>query len=439
MASAETQLQSEQTTKYHFDNRLSPSNVKILDSLRTREARNRIPINGKGPYQPGDEIQFNLQSNNAFLDRHNSYLRFKFRNKSTDDGNGEFLYVPSDGGIIFNDHVEIMMGDQIVEKAEQGARYGEHLYLGTASQNHYDNELNALQKSYKYAVNRATEKETFVLSTANNPITMNVPLDNTAFFRSSMYMPAYFPIDIRYKLPEAKKVLEYKGDGTQDDGQTDTVDYQLEEVEFMSEWVFPKEDIVKQYYNMMANNPTGLSFVLDGATDVYQRTLPGNQSEFNITLQVQYSNLQGLCMLVFPKTNDRDFDNITNCALPNLESYNVRFNSDDLSTRDGVHGIEEAYTNYRKMYGFLTDISGNGLMDYDTFKNTHTPLCINSELLPHVSPEVLNNALSTTAGGSQLEISLKLNSPLNDPHNIYIYTVHKRVVQIAERVVNVGI
>jgi hypothetical protein len=436
MASAETQLQSEQTTNYHFDNRLSPSNVKILDSLRTREARNRIPINGKGPYKPGDEIQFNLQSNNAFLDRHNSYLRFKFRNQSTKDGS-DFLYIPSDGGMVFNDHVEIMMGDQIVEKCEQGARYGEHLYLGTASQNHYNTELNALQKSYKYSTQNSASKKTHLVSDSNNPVSMSVPLDNTAFFRSSMYLPAYFPIDIRYKLPEAVKVMEYKGSGGQ--GGNDVIDYQLEEVEFMAEWVFPKEDIVKQYYNMMANNPTGLSFVLDGATDVYQRTLPKDQSEFNITLQVQYSNLQGLCMLVFPKTNGRNVDNITKCALPNLESYNVRFNSDDLSTRDGVIGLEEAYTNYRKMYGFLTDISGNGLMDYDTFKNTHTPLCINSELLPHVNPEVLNNALSTTAGGSQLEISLKLSSNLNDPHNIYIYTVHKRVVQIAERVVNVGI
>jgi hypothetical protein len=435
--SSETQLQSEQQTQYHFDNRLQPSNVKILDSLNSREARNRIPINGKGPYKPGDEIQFNLQSSTAFLDRHNSYLRFKFRNNSTVE-NGNFKYILSDGGMLMNDNVEIMMGDQIVEKAEQGARYGEHLYLGTASQNHYDTELNALQKVWKYSTNQTqTERKNLLKSQTNNPVDMSVPLDNTAFFRGSMYLPAYFPIEIRYKLPEAIKVMEHSGEGSSAGG--DDVHYQLEEVQFMAEWVFPSNDIVKSYYDRMANNPTGLSFVLDGATDVYQRTLPANQSEFNLTLQVQYSNLQGICMLVFPKQDARDTDNIGNCALPNLVSYNVRFNSTDLGTRDGIQGLEEAYTNYRKLYGFLTDIGGNGLLDYDTFKTQHTPLCVNTELLPHVNPEVLNNALSTTSGGSQLEISLNLSSSFNNPHNIYIYTIHKRVINVEQRVVQVGI
>ena len=48
-----------QLQNLHFDERLEPTNFKQLGSIQSREARNIIPNQGKGPYGPGGDIAIN--------------------------------------------------------------------------------------------------------------------------------------------------------------------------------------------------------------------------------------------------------------------------------------------------------------------------------------------------------------------------------------------
>ena len=142
-----------------------------------------------------------------------------------------------------------------------------------------------------------------------------------------------------------------------------------------------------------------------------------------------------ICILTRDYRND-----ISQCPLSNLISYNVRFNGTDLSKEGRINGLEEAYVEMKKLYNYLGE--GNGIISFDSFRQHHTPLCLNTALLPHAPENVMNNDLSINAGGSQLDISIQLDGALSNngdyPYSLYIFVIHKRVLHVQQQQVNLG-
>jgi hypothetical protein len=427
-----------------------------LNDLNSREIIRTPPQAGKGTCSPGDEVLIRLQSSASFLDRQQTNFKIQFENTSQTNG-GDFEYILSDGGNVLLDNMEVEVGEQILEKNEESARYYQHLLLATANQGHYDHEANALMKSWKYKSfantynaeknddygdvtitdgNKWLSKDLENFKNAKQ--TMIVHPDSLSFFRGSRFMPLFADVLLRIKLPRAEKVMMANPRVS----PSDVPAYKINSIELMASHVFPQTELLNSVHDRIFRSPSGLSMVLDGAVDVYRRDLADSQ-ENNINIQASYSNIEGIVAMVYKKYTGADEANndlINVCPLKNLEEFGITIQTHELGTRGGTFGLEEAYANYRRHYNMLSSIGGQGMLDYDRYKNEHTPLCVNTDLLPDAPPEVLQNSLSTNDRGSQLNISLKVSNS-NDVKDarLVVFVVHKRILQLKEGIAKVGI
>jgi hypothetical protein len=334
---------------------------------------------------------------------------------------------------------------------EEGARYYQHLLLATANQGHYDHEANALMKSWRYKslvnqynyesgfqepdITADTYHKDFDYFAENRTITGIVHPDNLAFFRGSRFMPLFADVLLRVKLPEAKKVMVPNPRVETPDGNPK---YKIKSIELMAEHIFPATELLNSVHDRIFQAPSGLSMVLDGAVDVYRRDLDDN-SENTINIQASYSNIKDIVAMVYDKQLDASKDNINECGVPNLDKWVVSVQTHQLGTRGGSFGLEEGYANYRKTYNFLSDISGQGMLDFDRYKENHTVLAVNTDLLPDAPAEVLQNSLSTNDRGSQINLELKTNGSIGANKRLIVFVVHKRIVQLKQGVARVGI
>jgi hypothetical protein len=444
--------QGDLSDSFYFDPKLQPENFKVLNDLNSRETIRTPPQAGKGSYSPGDEVLIRLQSSASFLDRQQTNFKIEFENTSAKTGN-DHNYILADGGDVLLDDLEIEVGEQIAEKMEEGARYYQHLLLSTANQGHYDHEANALMKSWKYK----SFVNTYNIKTANGDVdvdgstdwahkdldrfqtakqTMIVHPDNLAFFRGSRFMPLFADVVLRVKLPEAKKIMvENPRVGATG---TDPA-YKINSIELMTEHVFPQTELLNSVHDRIFRSPSGLSMVMDGAVDVYKRDL-ADSVQNNINIQASYSNIKDIIALVYQKGSDKTRDDVNEAPLSNLKQWKVTIQTHELGTRGGTFGLEESYANYRKAYNFLSDIGGQGMLDFDRYKNHHTVLAVNTDLLPDAPGEVLQNSLSTNDRGSQINMELEVDSPANlGNHRLVVFVVHKRILQLKEGIAKIGI
>jgi hypothetical protein len=361
--------------------------------------------------------------------------------------------------------MEVEIGEQIAEKNEESARYYQHMLLATANQSHYDHEANALMKSWKYKsfgntydvnITGDAEADTGKVwsnkdlvefdapgsnASDHNKKTMIVHPDSLAFFRGSRFMPLFADVVLRIKLPEAKKVMLENPRASSSSGNPG---YKINSIELMTSHVFPQTELLNSVHDRIFRSPSGLSMVLDGAVDVYRRDL-ATSTENNINIQASYSNIEGIVAMVYKKDPSSDVsnqlvDSINHCPLPNLDEFGITIQTHELGTRGGTFGLEEAYANYRRHYNMLSSIGGQGMLDYHRYKKEHTPLCVNTDLLPDAPPEVLQNSLSTNDRGSQLNISLKVsNTDDVSDARLLVFVVHKRILQLKEGIAKIGI
>jgi hypothetical protein len=131
-----------------------------------------------------------------------------------------------------------------------------------------------------------------------------------------------------------------------------------------------------------------------------------------------------------------------------LKSYNVQVQNTEIGVRGGVSGgLETAYQQYRKLYNMLTDVGGQGMLDFETFKEHHTPLCLSTEILRDAPASVLRNSLETNSRAGQIQLSIKY-----DPaglttgggnldmttKQLLLFVLHKRIINNAQSLVKVG-
>jgi hypothetical protein len=95
----------------------------------------------------------------------------------------------------------------------------------------------------------------------------------------------------------------------------------------------------------------------------------------------------------------------------------------------------------------LTDVGGQGMIDYDMFKKEHTPLCLSTEILRDAPASVLRNSLETNSRAGQIQLSIKydadkLGTGQNDMNftqkQLLLFVLHKRIVNNAQSLVKVG-
>jgi hypothetical protein len=151
-------------------------------------------------------------------------------------------------------------------------------------------------------------------------------------------------------------------------------------------------------------------------------------------------------MMIVDKQDSKTEDNVNRCPLPDIESYQIKLSNTEIGVRGGVTGgVEGAYTQYRKMYNMLTDISGQGMMDFDRFMNEHTPLCLSTEILRDAPKSVMLNSLNTNSTNGQLVIDINLREGTPQAtldslatKELVVYAFHKKVVKVAGSKVQVG-
>ena len=452
--------QGDLSDSFFFDPKLQPENFKVLNEINSRETIKVPPQAGKGTYDPASEVLFRLQSSASFLDRQQTNLKIEFENLSENasaqiGGKNHPSYVLADGLNVLLDDLEVEIGEQIAEKMEEGARYYQHLLLATANQGHYDHEANALMKSWKYKslLNQYNYKNTFdgidesstnldfTYFADNRTITGIVHPDNLAFFRGSRFMPLFADVVLRIKLPQAQKVM-VQNPMVLADGDANIVGepkYRVKSIELLAEHIFPQTELLNSVHDRIFRSPSGLSMVLDGAVDVYRRDLTKSK-ENNINIQGSYSNIKDITCFAFKKGTQNDRDNVNLCPLPSLEEFTISVQTHQLGTRGGQFGLEESYANYRKAYNFLSDIGGQGMLDYERYKNEHTVLAVNTDLLPDAPAEILQNSLSTNDRGSQINISLKVGDENEvEDTRLLVLVSHKRILQLKEGISRIGI
>ena len=450
-----------QLGQFHLDPRLKPTNFKVLDNLDSRQQIQVDASDGRGPYRENDKLVFKWQDHASLWDTTSSHLVITIENENQD------FFDWSDGiNCVVGEDVEILAGNTVIEKVKSGGRLSQHLILGTASQDHYDNELNALQKSYRYRSFKHRYEpniagDAYNLSNTQNPLftdkdiewrhsadgktmTAIVHLDHSAFFRSSDFKTAFLEHEIRIKLPPAVKVFEARKDVTLGAQQPS---YKITSAHMNVDILYPEQQILSSLFDKVDQPGQGLVSVLDDAVETFRRPLQAS-SQNNIILQAPFSNVQSLVMMVVDKQDSRTVDNVNYCPCPYLDSYQVKLSNTELGVRGGVEGgVEGAYTQYRKMYNMLTDISGQGMMDYQRFKNEHTPLCLSTEILRDAPAQVMQNSVDTTSRAGQLVIDLNLKDDtgaqqtfINNLSNkeLLIYVFHKKIVKMAGSKVIVG-
>jgi hypothetical protein len=265
---------------------------------------------------------------------------------------------------------------------------------------------------------------------------MIVHPDNLAFFRGSRFMPLFADVVLRIKLPEAKKIMRPNPRVTPGGAPS----YKINSIELMAEHVFPQTELLNSVHDRIFRSPSGLSMVLDGAVDVYKRDL-AQSDQNNINIQASYSNIKDIIALVYRKGSAESRDDINEAPLSKLKSWKVTIQTHELGTRGGTFGLEESYANYRKAYNFLSDISGQGMLDFDRYKDNHTVLAVNTDLLPDAPGEVLQNSLSTNDRGSQINIELDVENGGTSltGHRLVVFVVHKRILQLKEGIAKIGI
>ena len=470
MASQVTQQPTEfgsqptsQLGQFHLDDRLKPSNFKVLDNLDSRQQIQVDPVNGRGDYKENDRLVFKWQDHASLWDTTTSHLAITIRN----DNQEHFDW--SDGiNCVVGDDVEILAGNTVIEKLKNSSRLSQSLILNTASQAHYDNELNALQKSYRYrsfhrryqpnildAEYRITTDGDNVVfedkdiewrhNADNATMTAIVHLDHSSFFRSSDFKTAFLEYEIRIKLPPAVKVFEARRDVTLEAG--DQPSYTITSAHMNVDILYPEQKILSSLFDKVNQPGQGLVSILDDAVETFRRPLQAS-SQNNIILQAPFSNIQSMLMFIVDKEDSRTADNVNYCPCPHLDSYQVKLSNTELGVRGGVTGgLEGAYTQLRKVWNMLTDISGQGMLDYERFRDEHTPLALSTEILPDIPAQVMQNSVDSTSRAGQLVIDLNLRTDLpgaqtyinNLPNKeLLIYVFHKKIVKLSGSKVVVG-
>ena len=463
-------LQSE----FHLDSRLRPDNFKVLEELNSRLQVEINPTGSRGPYNPDEEISIKWQSHSSLLDTTTSSFLVEVENTSLSGGNVQYKF--SDGMNCLFDDVEILQGNQVIETTgKYGARWSQHLILGTSSQNHYDMESNALLKSYKYRSNSHkytpeqphSETDLYIskgLDASGTEVEMNriyknkdlewilsddgkkfqalVHLDHLSFFRNPNFKHGMFEYEFKIKLPSANRVMDPAVGAPTGDPS-----YKVNSIKFLADQVYPNASILDSLNQSVTESETGLTMILDDTVQVITQPLI-NAEENSFVITAPLSNIQGLVAMVVDKSDAKGADNVNACALPDLKSYNVQVQNTEIGVRGGVSGgLETAYQQYRKLYNMLTDVGGQGMIDYDMFKKEHTPLCLSTEILRDAPASVLRNSLETNSRAGQIQLSIKydadkLGTGPNDMNftqkQLLLFVLHKRIVNNAQSLVKVG-
>lgn len=460
-------LQSE----FHLDPRLRPDNFQVLEELDSRLQVEINPTGSRGPYNPDEEISIKWQSHSSLLDATTSSFLVEVENTSV-DASGDVQYKFSDGMNCLFDDVEILQGNQVIETTgKYGARWSQHLILGTASQNHYDMELNALNKSYKYrshshkykAQLEGGDTDLYVQVDASGNEVKNiwknrdlewirsadgkkfqalVHLDHLSFFRDPNFKHGMFEYEFKIKLPSASRIMDPARSGASGDPS-----YKVNSIKFLADQVYPNASILDSLNQSVTESETGLTMILDDTVQVVTQPLI-NAEENSFVITAPLSNIQGLVAMVVDKTDNKANDNVNACGLPKLKSYNVQVQNTEIGVRGGVSGgLETAYQQYRKLYNMLTDVGGQGMLDFETFKEHHTPLCLSTEILRDAPASVLRNSLETNSRAGQIQLSIKYdpaglttgggNLDLTTKQ-LLLFVLHKRIINNAQSLVKVG-
>ena len=453
---------------FHLDSRLRPDNFQVLDEIDSRLQISLDPIGSRGPYSAGDKIIFKWQDHSALLDTTTSSFLIEVENTSATTSADPLQYKFSDGmNLLFND-VEILHGGQVIESTgREGSRLSQHLMLATSSQNHYDTECNALLKSYKYrsflskyevsralvgdaivtgvdptgtAGDRAVFKDkdlTWIKSEDGRKFQALVHLDHLSFFRNANFKAGFIEYEFKITLPDATKIME-KIDGL----GAGEPSYKVNSMSFLADQIYPSSNILDSLHNSITNTEAGLTMILDDAVQVITQPLV-NDVKNSFVLSVPLSNIQGIVGFIVDKSDHKDVDNVNSAPLPALKSYNIQVQNTELGVRNGVTGgLETAYAQYRKLYNMLTDVGGQGLMDFNRFKTHHTPLCLSTEILRDAPASVLRNSLETQSRSGQLQANFELENVDGDNSlankQLLMYVFHKRIINVAESLVKVG-
>jgi hypothetical protein len=271
-----------------------------------------------------------------------------------------------------------------------------------------------------------------------------IHLDHSAFFRSDDFKATFLEYEIRIKLPPAMKVMQKRKD-VASVGANENPSYTIHSAHMNVDILYPDDKILKSLFDKVNNPGRGLVTILDDAVETYRRPLQTSRQN-NIIVTAPFSNVQSVVMMIVDKQDSKTEDNVNRCPLPDIESYQIKLSNTEIGVRGGVTGgVEGAYTQYRKMYNMLTDISGQGMMDFDRFKNEHTPLCLSTEILRDAPKSVMLNSLNTNSTNGQLVIDINLREG-TDPNvlnalatkELVVYAFHKKVVKVAGSKVQVG-
>lgn len=415
-------------------------------------ARQRItPRAGKGHYgsgyKPEDKLQFTIQSSSAFLDRHQSFLKFKVSLKDTtkegSDPNKTYKFIPSDGAYVFLENMKVETGDRPIDEVRGGSRLYATQLTGAGSQNYYNSEMTAQAKCWKHVQPAAlqTTMKNLWINTAKSAnqdwVECIVYLDNMAFFRQSSFYPLFAKTVFEWTLPQANKVMEKVGGAT---AGTDVASYHLFDVELNVSKVYCSAPFLKSIHDKMYESEEGLTMIMPKCQKYYNRDIPSGANEVNITLQASHSDIHGLMMMVVPKGDTLITDNVFECALPNLMEYSVKIQGETIGM-EPIEGLAEAYLNYRNYYEEAGDSHGRSMLDFETFKNKHTLMCLNTTLLQHIPETVLGNGISTTDAGSELTINIRLTDGNTFPanHQLLIFVTHTSVLNFKQALMSVGV
>ena len=393
---------------------------QIIDSLVDRRCDRYFPVSGRTA-NPNDTVQFEI-STDQFLDPLSAYLTFDLSFNTTTN-----TLISCATDLIYR--MEIFYNDTPLERITDANAWASAFLLMSANETYLKSEGSVMGYTNQFVDNSAV----------NGARRYILPLSLVSgFFRCSNYIPIVGnKLKINVLLAPREQVISRTG--------LLTASYSLTNISLSADIVVASKshrDKILQAINTdtlripFTSYQTG-TYQVQPASDMYIKLSNNNTNALSV--HMLYNNKS-------VKTLDTTNHTLYNQAFPlqNFKSLRVRSGVRTFTPSDDVNGHAELFASANKCVSAFNDISGSGVIDYQTFISGYTKAssisktnygfclvsCNLEKTLSDDHEAVINNGLSANENGAtnDLDVYVSMNSTagLNSGDEWLYNIVHKR-------------